>query len=64
VAKWKKVPPHRNPNYEEVGVVRCFYDSLKHLDAISALATAADAVLVVGKRGSKLPRIFRKKAKA
>lgn len=64
MAKWKRVPPHRNPNYERVSVVRCYDDDLTHLPAVSALALEHDAVLVVGPRDKPLRPFYRKKRQA
>ena len=47
MAKWKKVPPHRNPNYERVNVVRVPNDGLAHLDSACVFALEHDAVLKV-----------------
>lgn len=50
MAKWKRVPPHRNPNYERAPVVGCFDDSLAHLPTFIGMAREHDAVLVVSPR--------------
>lgn len=61
MAKWKKVPPHRNPNYERVPVVRCYSDDLTQLPAVSAFALKNGATLVVGPRTGKAPVLYRRK---
>lgn len=56
MSKWKKVPPHRNPNYERVSTVRLFDDSLKVLPEVIAFARDRDAVLTVGPRDEASPK--------
>ena len=63
MTRWRKVPPHRNPNYERVPVVRCFDDDLTQLPAVSAFALERGATLVVGPRTGKPPVLYRRKAR-
>lgn len=52
--KWRKVPAHRNPNYERVSVVRMYDDYLTQLPAVIGFAREYDAVLTVSPRPAEM----------